>query len=133
MGKKEGDLLSLGEKLKAMIDEKGMTVNEVANKADVPSSNLYSIIKRNSTKVEIDNFIRICNVLGCRPEDFTEEILEASAKEKALLDLSEDEKTVVTQMRQCNSDGIRQIVRYAEFTASDPLFKKESDTVADEA
>ena len=66
--------MKLGEKLNLIIKQNGKTINQVATEANVPPSSLYSIIQRNSTKIEIDAFIRICNVLNCKPENFSSEV-----------------------------------------------------------
>lgn len=94
--------MKLGEKLNLIIKQKGMTINQVAVEANIPPSSLYSIIRRNSTKVEIDSFIRICNILDCKPEDFSEEILEAT---NIFAALTADEKTLLDGYRSFNNKG----------------------------
>ena len=104
-----------------MIKQKGMTVNQVAVEANVPPSSLYSIIQRNSTKVEIDSFIRICNILGCKPEDFSGEILAASTLPPGL---SEQEEKILSEYRELDYFGRKAVdellaTEYERCTAPD--------------
>lgn len=66
--------MGIGDKLQYLIKEKDTNVNELAIRANVSPSTLYSIIKRNNTKVDIDVLIRICRVLGVPAEYFSDEV-----------------------------------------------------------
>lgn len=54
--------MGYGKNLKALLDEKGMTVKEVAIKAGVAPTTLYSIIQRD-TAVRFDTALKISNIL----------------------------------------------------------------------
>lgn len=64
--------MEIGARLKKIIEEKQTNVNELANRARVAPSTLYSIIKRDSTKVDINVLVRVADVLGVPIEYFSE-------------------------------------------------------------
>ncbi len=118
--------MKLGEKLNLLIKQKNMTVNQVAVEANVPPSSLYSIIQRNSTKVDIDSFIRICNVLACKPEDFSDEILKVSLPENIQVNniIMSDEKQLLEYYRSFNSDGKEEALKRLSEMAQLEQYKK---------
>lgn len=62
--------MGIGSILAKLLEEKGMTVTDLARLADVKVTTIYSIIKRDNTKVDLDILIRISNVLGVPVEYF---------------------------------------------------------------
>lgn len=65
--------MGIGDKLQKLISQKNTNVNELSINAKVSPSTLYSIIKRNNTKVDFDVLIRISNILGVPVEFFSDE------------------------------------------------------------
>ncbi len=61
----------IGSVLKALLDERGMRVGELSRAADVPAQTLYSIIKRDSNKIDFDVLLRICRELKVPMELFS--------------------------------------------------------------
>ena len=68
--------LGFGKMLLEKMEEKGIKQSDLARAANIPKSTLSSIINRDNTRVEIDAFLRICKILECVPEDFSEEIVK---------------------------------------------------------
>lgn len=62
--------MGIGSILAKLLEEKGMTAADLARLADVKVTTIYSIIKRNNTKVDLDILIRISNVLNVPVEYF---------------------------------------------------------------
>ena len=60
----------IGRTLQEILNEKGTNVNELAKKIDVSPQTLYSIIKRDNMKADIDVLIKICIVLDVNMERF---------------------------------------------------------------
>ena len=56
--------MGIGNILSALIDKRGTNVNKLAQEASVPPQTLYSMIRRDSMKVDIEVLIRVCHVLG---------------------------------------------------------------------
>ena len=55
--------MGYGKNLKKMLDEKGMTVKELAKKAGIAPTTLYSIIQRD-TAVRFDTALKISHILN---------------------------------------------------------------------
>ncbi len=62
--------MGIGSILAKLLEEKGMTAADLARLADVKVTTIYSIIKRDNTKVDLDILIRISNVLQVPVEYF---------------------------------------------------------------
>ena len=85
----------IGKTLQMLLDKKGINVNELATMIDVSNQTLYSIIKRDNTKIDIQILIKICDALNVSPEYFYREY----SKDKEMLILSEHEKMLVRAYR----------------------------------
>lgn len=98
--------MKIGEKLQALIAERGTNANELAQRANVPTSTMYSIIKRNNTKADIDVLIRIANILGVPVEYFSEEqsVWSPSSNDRGFC-LSDEEMELIKKYRQLDNDG----------------------------
>ena len=104
--------MKIGEKLQALIAAKGTNANELAQRANVPTSTMYSIIKRNNTKADIDVLIRIANILGVPVEYFGEEQSvwsDATATTAKAMEFSEREILLIKKYRQLDADGREEI------------------------
>lgn len=64
--------MGIGNKLDALLKERGMTVTELSRKVDVAPTTIYSIIQRNNKKVDIDVLIKIARILGVNTEYFSD-------------------------------------------------------------
>lgn len=62
----------IGATLKRLLDERGSNVNELAREAGIPAQTLYSIIRRDSMKIDFDVLLRICRTLEVPVETFYE-------------------------------------------------------------
>lgn len=103
--------MSIGEKLQKLIVEKQTNVNELSIKAKVSPQTIYSIIKRNSTKADIDVLIRISKILGVPVEYFGDNELLAVIS----LNLTEDEIAHIKKYRQLDANGIIAVDNYIDF------------------
>lgn len=107
--------MKIGEKLQSLISEKGTNVNELAQRANVPASTLYSIIKRNNTKADIDVLIRIANILGVPVEYFAEEESLWSTSYNGIGELSDREVLLIKKYRQLSADGKVMALKHIKF------------------
>ncbi len=60
----------IGSILKDLLEKRGLRVGELARRIDVPSTTLYSIIKRDNMKIDFDLLLRICRELNVPVELF---------------------------------------------------------------
>lgn len=94
--KESEESLMIGKTLQLLLDEKGINVNELASIIDVSNQTLYSIIKRDNTKIDIQVLIKICEALNVSPEYFYKEYYN----DKDVLILTDHEKQLVRAYRQ---------------------------------
>lgn len=111
--------MGIGDKLQQLISQKNTNVNELSIQAKVSPSTLYSIIKRNNTKADIDVLIRIANILGVPVEFFSDEIYLKPAPQptkkvpKDLKKILEDEE-VTLNGRMMSAEDKEKMMRIIE-------------------
>ena len=62
--------MGFGKLLERKMKEKKIKQAELAAAVGIPKTTLNSIILRDNTKIEIEIFLKICDYLGCDPEEF---------------------------------------------------------------
>lgn len=62
----------IGSTLKQLLEERGTNVNELSRKTGIPAQTLYSVIRRDSMKIDFDVLLRICEALEAPVELFYE-------------------------------------------------------------
>ncbi len=78
----------IGTMLKKLLDERGMTVSELARRSETSPQTLYSIISRDNMKISFDLLLRICDELMVPVEVFYDRNTKSalpSGEEMALL------------------------------------------------
>lgn len=65
--------MGIGSKLSTLMKEKGTNANEVAQNAGIPPQTIYSLIRRDAKKVDIDSLIKIARVLEVNAEYFSDD------------------------------------------------------------
>lgn len=63
--------MSIGKVLNELLKKRNMRVSELAELVDIPASTIYSILRRDNSKIDIEAFFKICDVLGVSPEIFS--------------------------------------------------------------
>lgn len=78
--------MSIGTKLKRLIDSRGTNVNRLARNIQVSPQTIYGIIKRNNTKVDIEVLQSLADELEVSLEYFSKgEKLQVNLEEESLL------------------------------------------------
>lgn len=100
--------MGIGKTLSCILEEKNSNANELAEKINVSPSTIYSIIKRDNTKVDIEVLIKICMALNVDidrfyREYFTEDELKPKAEEPHF---SRNEQRIIDLFK--NLDDIQQ-------------------------
>ena len=114
------------------MDRKGIKQTELAKAVGIPKTTLSSMLSRDNTQVDIDVFLRICKMLDCIPEEFSEEI-KANAGEN-IKPLTTDEKQLLNLDNSMNDQGKEKALERLEEMAAYDRYKKEyQSTLADEA
>lgn len=65
--------MGIGKKLDELMKIRGTNANELAKKVDVSAQTIYSMIKRDSKKADIEVLIRIARELGVSTEYFCDD------------------------------------------------------------
>ena len=65
--------MGIGVRLEAIMKAKDINANELAKKIGVTPSTIYSMIKRNSNRVDIDLIIKIAHALGMTADELLSE------------------------------------------------------------
>ncbi|MGN0352432.1 MAG: helix-turn-helix domain-containing protein [Roseburia sp.] len=62
--------MGIGSKLTKLMKEQDTNANELSSKAGVPAQTIYSLIRRDASKVDIDSLIKIARALGVTADYF---------------------------------------------------------------
>lgn len=100
--------MGIGSKLDVLITSKGRSVNDVAKSADVPASTVYSIIKRDNAKADLDDLQRLAKELGVTLEYFVD-----GYKPESAVVLTSSEQQLLNNYRQLNDEGQEKLTEYA--------------------
>lgn len=71
--------MGIGNKLEKLLEEHELTVAELSRLSGVPQTTIYSVIQRNSKKIDINALISISRQLGVAPEYFGDDEPQVSA------------------------------------------------------
>lgn len=88
----------IGEVLKQVLEEKGVTVSQLSEHTGISNQTLYSIIKRNNMKVDLADLLKICHSLGVSVERFYGDYVDNHPITNAVY-LTPHEKEVITAYR----------------------------------
>lgn len=81
--------MGIGSKLQKLLDDNNTNANELAKKINVSPQTIYSTIKRDSKKADIEVLLRIANIFGVKAEYFVEDNEDDSATIAAHFDGTE--------------------------------------------
>lgn len=117
--------MGFGKKLEEIMLKKGIKQVELSKAAKIPKTTLSSIINRDNTRVEIDAFLRICKVLDCSPEYFSDDI--DLIKKNSLEPLSSIEQNIIIIYRSLNDKGKNQLFEQVVNLSELKKYKKDSE------
>lgn len=117
--------MGIGAKLQQAIDNNKTNVNDVAKRANVNPSVLYSIIRRNSKSVDINVLIVIANILGVPVEYFGDNYNNSLTNESQLM---KNEKDLLKGYRQLNAEGKERGSDYIHDLTKIPEYKNTPST-----
>lgn len=101
--------MAIGEKLARIITEKNRNVNDLATATGVNAQTIYSIIKRNNTKADLDDLFLLCDELGVSIDEFRSEDIFPKKKAPAQVQgLTPEEWEIVQAYRAASQDQVGQ-------------------------
>lgn len=118
--------MGIGSTLQELLNLRGTNVNELAKKIDISPQTLYSIIRRDNMKVDIEVLARISECLHVNMEYFYNQNLNKKSPELTEVN-SEDMHPLLAIFYELNPQGQEHLMEYAENMASMPKYKKCGD------
>lgn len=115
--------MGIGSKLDILITSRGRKVNDVARAANVPASTVYSIIKRDNTKADLEDLQRLAKELGVTLEYFVD-----GYEPESVSVLTATEHQLLTDYRQLNQEGREKLTEYASDLVDTGKYIKSSQT-----
>lgn len=114
--------MGIGKKLETLIELRGRKPSEVADAVGMPQSTLYSIIDRDTNKIDIDVLFALADELGVRVdyfsnrgigenEEINQEIREAMAKELKILRGNKPLQALVLSSADATEEEIEAAIR----------------------
>ena len=126
--------MGIGSTLQELLTLRGTNVNELAKQINISPQTLYSIIRRDNMKVDIDVLARISECLHVNMEYFYNQSLEKK-KFPELTEVSpgddKNKQELLQIYDELNADGQTNMMTYAQFLSSQPQYKKCQD-ISDE-
>lgn len=99
--------MGIGSKLTQIMKEQNTNANELAAKAGIPAQTVYSLIRRDASKVDIDTLIKIARALGVTAEYFCSD----NAIEEHTHDIHFNED-------KCTNEDLEMIKKYISLSAT---------------
>ena len=126
--------MGIGSTLQELLTLRGTNVNELAKQINISPQTLYSIIRRDNMKVDIDVLARISECLHVNMEYFYNQSLDKK-KFHELTEVSpgndKNKQELLQIYDELNADGQTNMMTYAQFLSSQPQYKKCQD-ISDE-
>ncbi|MBR1750242.1 MAG: helix-turn-helix transcriptional regulator [Ruminococcus sp.] len=92
--------MGFGKLLSEKLEKNGIRQSDLADGIGISRSTLNGIITRDTSKVEIETFLKICKYIKCDPEDFYNEYIEQKKIDAEKdINLSNDEIILVKSYR----------------------------------
>lgn len=114
--------MGFSKQLKSIMHGRGITVKELSEISEVPASTIYSILQRDSSRVDINSVISIAHALEVTADELLCDELNEDSQN---FNLSSYEKDLIKKYRS-SSPGIREsIEKLLDLDSS----KKESSRI----
>lgn len=116
--------MGIGKKLDELIKKRGTNVNELAKNIDIAPTTIYSIIKRDNKKVDIDVLLKISKELGVRAEYFMDYDdnqtykYDDSSKIVQGVNLSEAQFALYSKTDDLTDEELEDVANYINFLKS---------------
>lgn len=97
--------ISVSKNLLSLMAKRNVSVKQLAEKANIPASTIYTLLRRDANRIDVNSIINIAHAL----EITADELLEGSYSIQEDISLSELERELIRRYRISNS-GIRESV-----------------------
>lgn len=100
-------ILGIGEKLNVLLKIRGRNINELASTLSISPQTLYSIAKRNNTKVDLDILQKIADELSVTLDYFCSDTSNSNNS----ITLNQTEKDLILIFRDLSEQGQEYILQ----------------------
>lgn len=137
--------MAFGEKLREAREKKGLSQSDLARLMGIDSTNAISRWEKNTYRPDLDKLRQLCQLLSVSADSLLELERNNHSHSSLNLELSDQEETLVTQLRSLDTLGYERVVHDINFEAKrcretetvphrstpatprEPLFLKKSD------
>lgn len=116
--------------LQSIIEEKNMSIPEIAKATGISDSTLRSIISRKSKNISLEVAFKISKGIGVSLERLNGDIsssIEKTIIEKTENKLSEKEDSLLKNFNELNDSGKNKVINYTKDLKEVPKYQKESN------
>lgn len=118
--------MGIGKVLDELIKDKNLNVNDLAKRSNVNPQTLYSIIKRDNMKVDLDVLINICNSLDIDLNYFYKSYSIEVKEINTQLKLTQNEQQIIENYRSLNEEEQEKALIYMEDLVDTGKYKKST-------
>ncbi len=93
--------MGFGNRLDQLMKESGTNANELASRAGVTASTIYSMIQRDSNRVDIDLVIKLSHAMGVTADELLKDELDGQSSD---IVLTGEERSLVIAYRMSSSE-----------------------------
>ena len=102
--------MGIGSRLKEIIDSKDTNVNQLAKDTNISPMTIYSIIKRDNTKVDIEILLKLCKSLNISVEEIYKPNFKSDIQSELFDEtLTDDEADLIEKYRALDKHGVKVI------------------------
>ncbi len=116
--------MGIGFILNNIINESSYNINELSSKVGVNPQTLYSIIRRDNMKADLELLVKICDVLEVDVNVFYQHYLQ---NKKSVVSLSDEEQEMINDFRELNDIGKNKSREYIKDLATNEKYRKVLD------
>lgn len=121
--------MGIGVILQSLIEKNNTNVNELAKNTNVSPSTIYSMIRRDSLKANINDLYAIAHFLGVTLDYFYSGVDEQINKKNTSNEMSKTEESpylekLLDNFSQLNEEGQENLLQYSDFLVHSGKYKQ---------
>ncbi len=113
--------MGIKNRLNELLQERKMNANELASAINVTPSTIYSMLQRDSARIDIDLIMKISHALGVTADELLSEEIAAAAVEAPL---DSTKAKLLKMYDSLNQEGRMKLLEYAALLNDSGNFKE---------
>ena len=107
-------VMGIKNRLNDLLKERHMNANELASRINVTPSTIYSILQRDSARIDIDLIMKIAHGLGVTADELLSDEIEAAASRPYDILLDDEGKRLLVEFNNLSSDAKDRLLAYVQ-------------------